>query len=1291
VLNNLDMSDLKKMPVKPQTGVEKALIAIWSQALGIKNIDVDDNFFDLGGNTPLALHLVEKIRTYLGIEISSNLIIENPTIKDLAQCLHRASQRTVKNTSLVQTENSDYRASLAQVRLWLQYNLEPSSPAYNLFSTYGLRGRLDRSALERALLALMQRHESLHTIFHSGQKGELLQRVVKPHLAITYENVEHCPRQEQELRLRQLVEADARKPFVLETGPLFRCLLIALSPDFHVLVLSAHHIITDGLSQQVMIADLAQLYHAISKDMPQPLCELKMQYRDFAEWQREWLSGTEWERQSNYWKAQLTGAPPVLSLPTDHPRVVEADLRPASIHHFILGEELSNQLHSLCLSSRATLFMTLLAGFQALIARYCWQDDLCIASPIANRPLKETEELIGFFVNTLILRANIEDNLGFSKFLSRTREVVLEALDHLAIPFDEIVSMLRPQRSPGMTPYAQVMFALQNIPTRLPESGELTFEPVTLTTGIPKFDLSLVLEKTNDVKREISGYFSFRSELFEETTIARMANCYVTLLSAAVIDASCSVFQLRILSDQERKQILEESNRPIVFAAQTSQGPGFDGTADASIAAIAVAAAQVDGPISHSQAYILDRYLQLVPPGAAGELCIAREKIVFSNGSNRDEQMGRFIENPFGAGTLYRTDQLAHSLSDGRIEVVGKISERARLGKKEIDLIQIHSVLKQHSDVCQSAATANQSAITFYIVPKKEALSRLDRLRAELRNTLAQHSASSTLIFVPALLFASNGQPDFDKMAESNTLGECSTPLTPVQKALVDIWRGALGVKNVGIHDNFFELGGNSLLVIRVATEARQQGLHFASRTLFRHQTIAELAETVKMPQSQFDRVLAKDRDWWPLSPIQRWFFHRNFFNSALWNMSTLFRAKGAIDVHRLGLAAEHLVQRHVALRLQFRKHEGEWVQYVVDKSDDIFHSFDLSHLDAAAQREELVRIGSQLQSSFRFNEGTLIRFGLFNLGSEGTRLLIAAHHLVCDGFSMNVVMEDLASIYARLSSSLRPENSRTGSSFLEWALLVHSPSTLARVSEEHSYWAPKREVGLPLDFPNGTSLVTSVQRLHTELSPSETAALLLLARQKYGTSIEVLLLWAVASCIMDWKNERFAVLTMLGHGRENEWAHLDLSRTVGYFTVHYPLVVEMPPDAGANTVDVVRRQLDAVPNQGIGYGILRFIYNQKYPDRSIPLQEEGDISFNYLGNYDLNLTEQGMFAISQEKAGSGREPKAETPYKFGYFGYILNGKLHAEWWYSLTLHKVQTIEVLADAFQQKLRSLLTI
>src|SRR5580765_1818908 len=155
------MSDLKKMPVKAQTGVEKALIAIWSQALGIKNIDVDDNFFDLGGNTPLALHLVEKIRTYLGIEISSNLIIENPTIKDLAQCLYRASQRTVKNTSLVKTENSDYQASLAQVRLWLQYNLEPSSPAYNLFSTYGLRGRLDRSALERALLALMQRHESL--------------------------------------------------------------------------------------------------------------------------------------------------------------------------------------------------------------------------------------------------------------------------------------------------------------------------------------------------------------------------------------------------------------------------------------------------------------------------------------------------------------------------------------------------------------------------------------------------------------------------------------------------------------------------------------------------------------------------------------------------------------------------------------------------------------------------------------------------------------------------------------------------------------------------------------------------------------------------------------------------------------------------------------------------------------------------------------------------------------------------------------------------------------------------
>ena len=1287
------MSELKQASIKSPTRVEKVLIAIWKQALDVKTIGENDNFFDLGGTASLALQLVERIRTYLGIEIPSNSLIENPTVRGLARCLQSANQDAGKDQGSTQVKKSEYPASFGQSWLWLQYKLEPDSPAYNLFGAYRLHGILDRKALEQALLVLIERHESLRTVFSSTQEGELLQRIIKPHLAIAYENLEHYSGPEQEYRLRRLVEAAVQRPFVLEAGPLFRCLLIALSPELHVLALNTHHSVTDAWSQEVMVADLAHLYHAISKGMASALPQLKMQYGEFSEWQREHLNGSEWERQSAYWKAQLAGAPPFLSLPTDHPRTGDAHSCPAGVHNFCLGEGLSNRLRSISLSNRTTLFMTLVAVFQVLMSRYCRQHDLCIASPIANRPLKETEELIGFFVNTLVLRANVEDNPPFSEFLRSTREMVLEALDHLAMPFDKIVSLLRPQRSLGPAPYAQVMFAFQNIPSRLPEHGDLTFESVVLATGIPKFEISLVLDEKNSEK-QITGHFSFDTALFEQITIERMGRCYLTLLNAAVNDARCPVFQLSILADQERKLVLEEWNRPLTLAAQAPRVPDFNGARETNVAAVAASPVDQPGrfpevPSSVSQAYILDRFLQPVPPGAAGELYCA-EGNVLGNGSDRGQQSRESVENSFGPGRLYRTYQLVHNVSNGQVEVIGTVGDRASMQDRKVNPDQIQSTLEQHPDVDQSAVTVDHNTAVSYIVLKKEACSHLDRLRAELRNMLARFTSSSNLIFVPALLFASDGRPDFAKMAEYKHWVDASTPLTPVQKVLGDIWRNVLGVNNFGIHDNFFELGGNSLLAVRVATEARQHQLYFASRDLFRHQTIADLAGNVKSPQPRLDHTPARERDWWPTSPIQRWFFSRSFFNPTLWNMSTLFKANRTIDVQLLRAAVKHLFRRHIALRLQFRKHDGEWVQYVVDRNDDAFHFFDLSHLDPATQLVEIVRLGNELQSSFRFSEGTLVRFGFFDLGSQGARLLIAAHHLVCDGFSMTVVMEDLTSIYASLSSSARVESCEAGNSFLEWTELVHNPWMLKQVAAEHSYWAPKKEIGLPYDFPEGQNLVANVNRLHTELTPSETAELLALARQKYHSSIEVLLLWGVASCIMDWKKERFAVLTMLGHGRENQWAHLDLSRTVGYFTVHYPLVLEIP-DGTSNddAVEAVRTQLDSVPNHGIGYGILRFIYNQTYLDRSVALQEEGEISFNYLGNYDLNLSPHGLFAIANEKAGAGRESRAENPYKFGYFGYILNGKLHADWWFNTELHRVETIKAVAGSFDAKLRSLL--
>lgn len=1293
------MSELTKAPVKPQTGVERALIAIWSQALGVQNIGARDNFFELGGDKSLALHLVEQIRVYLGIEIPSNAIIENPTVKELAQRLESASRRTVENT--IHSQKSEYRASFAQVRLYLQYRLDPDSSAYNLFDVYRLHGRLDRKAFEQALLALTQRHESLRTIFYFyEQKGELLQRVVELHLAVAYENLENYSGSEQEPRLRQLVEADARQPFVLETGPLFRSLLITLSPDLHVLVLTTHHIITDGWSQQVMISDLAHLYHAISNGRPSQLPELKMQYGDFAERQREWLSGAEWERQSTYWKTQLSAAPPVLTLPTDHPRTMAEDSSPAGAYSFVLGEVLLSRLHRLSQSNGATLFMTLLAGFQILMSRYCWQDDLCIGTPVANRSQKETEELIGFFVSTLILRANIEDNPPFSEFLGRTRGLVLEALDCADMPFDQIVNTLRPARSLGSTPFVQVMLALQNIPSRLPEGGELTFEPVPLADFTSMFDLTLTFVNKSDEKREITGHFSFNAHLFEQATIERMARCYITLLTAAADDAICPVFQLRILGDQERKLVMEEWNQSVRFCSvENPRSPGFDGVAEATVASPTIVIAPADEAggdpgrsVSHCQAYILDRYLQPVPPGATGELYLAVNTGASGDVCDHNQQGSRFVENPFGLGTLYRTNQLVHNLHDGRIEVIGRPGERAKakVPDQRSNLAMMKSALEQHPDVSQCAVVADQGVIVSCVVPKEESLPDLARLRAELRNTLAEYTVPSALIFLSALPFATDGQLDFDKRARFKGPRDHHTPLSPVEKILVDIWERVLGIKNIGIHDNFFRIGGNSLLAISAAAHGRQQGLHFSGRDLFRHQAIADLAKVVTWLQVDVAESITETRKWWPTLPNQRSYFDRNVVNPSLWNAAMLLNVNGAVNPHHLRLATEQLVRQHPTLRLQFRELEGEWIQYLADVNhDDLFYTFDLSHFDHATQLKELLRIGNQLNSSLRFNEGALLRFAVFNLGEQGTRLLIVVHHLVVDAVSMQILLRDLSLICTRLGASGQLED-RKESGLLEWALRMHNQSAMDQTMTEQAYWAPRRPGDVPVDFPGGKNLVATAHRLQAQLSKEESAALMMQARDKYQTGIDVLLLWALATSMQEWQNRQFQVVTMIGHGRESRWAHMDLSDSVGFFAVHYPLVIEIPADTEPEPgVVLVRRQMEAIPNQGIGYGMLQFIHNHKYPDRKIPLQEEGDISFNYLGDHDVSYKQNEVFTIAREETGARLDPRGEGPYKLGLFSYISDGKLQGDWWFNLGFHKLQTIDALVSAFQRNLRRLL--
>ena len=445
--------------------------------------------------------------------------------------------------------------SFSQQRLWLLDQIEPGGAAYIIAGALELRGALDASALERALSALVHRHESLRTLFVNTE-GEPLQ-VVSERGAWTLAVADLSGEVDARERLRTLLREEASRGFDLARGPLFRARLYRLAPDTHVLLLAMHHIISDGWSLGILNRDLGELYGRFCQGEAATLPVLRLQYRDFARWQRSWLEGAALEGLLSHWRSRLAGAPQVLELPADRPRPAVESQRGAS-YSFTLPLELAQALRGLARPEGATLFMTLLSGFTLLLSRYSGQQDLLVGTPVANRSRAEIEDMVGFFVNTLVLRADLSGDLSASQYLARMREVCLDAYTHQDLPFERLVEEMQPERDLSRNPLFQVMFVLQNAPLRPLELPGLALRPVDVELGAAQFDLTLHMEETAE---GLSGSFEYATDLFDEPTIARMATHLRLLLDGMSATPERCVWELPLLTEAERHQLLVEWNQ----------------------------------------------------------------------------------------------------------------------------------------------------------------------------------------------------------------------------------------------------------------------------------------------------------------------------------------------------------------------------------------------------------------------------------------------------------------------------------------------------------------------------------------------------------------------------------------------------------------------------------------------------------------------------------------------------------------------------------------------------------
>ena len=569
----------------PRTPTEQVLADIWGEILQLKDVGVHDHFFELGGHSLLATQLVSRVQSLFRITLPLRQIFERPTIATLAEVITQTQtgQKPLHEQhgyAITRAERGvPLPLSFAQERMWFLYQLSPEAAAYNIPASVRLHGPLNKPALRWAVGELVRRHDALRTTFAhvDGQPRQIIHGVLDP--IWTDEDLRGVPAELREAQALELATVEARRPFNLEQGPLLRVFLIQLGDEDHVVILNTHHIISDQWSYGIIARELVTSYNAFCAGRPfavQP--DLAIQYADFAQWQRKWLTGPVLEAQLAHWKSKLVDLP-VVTLPTDRPRLPVHSFKGDHVS-VDLSWSLVNRLKQLSVREGVTLYMVFMAGFFGLLHRLTQQKDLIIGTPIANRNRLEIEELIGTFVNTLVLRTNVTGELTFRDLLHKVRDLSLDAYAHQDIPFEKLVEELRPDRSQGGLPLVQVLFNFANTPFARTEFHQLSWTPYEVSRGAAQLDLGLSIDPYASRK----AYLEFNTDLFDRASAERWIAQYRELMEAVAEHPEAALGRVSILTGQEQHRMLREWNatdRPVdhglcfyqLFEAQVKRAP----------------------------------------------------------------------------------------------------------------------------------------------------------------------------------------------------------------------------------------------------------------------------------------------------------------------------------------------------------------------------------------------------------------------------------------------------------------------------------------------------------------------------------------------------------------------------------------------------------------------------------------------------------------------------------------------------------------------------------------------